>query len=115
MAEDALLEGFDNVEIEPNGVRTYLSNAENVEINEAIHQVTEKYENQGIVFYYSGTPVFVAEMQKGIKMDMVTMMPLSMLLITVILYFLFRSEQQKAFRRSAAHQRGATFEIELTD
>jgi predicted RND superfamily exporter protein len=69
---------------------TYLSNDQNMEINEAIHKVAAKYQNQDIDFYFTGTPAFVAEIQKGIIKDIRFMVPLSFIIITVFLLLLFR-------------------------
>ena len=89
--EEDLLAGFetDVAQTIRNG-HTYLSNEENVEINEAIRKVAAKYQDQGIDFYFAGTPAFVAEIQKGIERDLSIMVPLSFLLIIIFLLVLFR-------------------------
>ncbi len=91
VAEEDLMAGFeqDNSQTVDNR-RTYLSNEENVEIYAAIRKVSAKYENQGIDFYFSGTPAFVAEIQKGIEKDLSIMLPLSFLAIILFLLVLFR-------------------------
>lgn len=90
-SEEELLEGFDD---EPPSATpetiTYLSNEQNVEINAAIHQVLDAFRDRGIEFYCSGTPAFVAAIQKGIEKDLGLMIPLSFLVIIVFLALLFR-------------------------
>lgn len=83
--------GFDKASQSSAPVTTYLSNDQNMEINEAIHQVAAKYQNRDIKFHFSGTPAFVAEIQKGIIKDLSIMVPLSFMIIGVFLLLLFRS------------------------
>jgi predicted RND superfamily exporter protein len=90
-SEDALLSGFnadDSLAEDP--APSYLSNDENREIYKAIHQIVAKYQNRDIDFYFSGIPVFVTELQKGIEKDLSTMLPLSVLIIMIFLFLLFR-------------------------
>ena len=84
------LEGFDTASPQAAEATTYLSNDQNMEINEAIHQIVATYQNQDIVFHFSGTPAFVAEIQAGIIKDLSIMVPLSFLVIIVFLLLLFR-------------------------
>ncbi|MCP4694778.1 MAG: MMPL family transporter, partial [Desulfobacterales bacterium] len=89
--EEEVLTGFEEGEpSETASAPNYLSNEENVEIYDAIHQITAKYQGRGIEFYYAGTPAFVAEMQKGIEKDLGLMTPLSFLMVTLFLLILFR-------------------------
>jgi len=89
--EEELLSGFEPDDVQTMDCpRTYLSNEENVEIYAAIREVTDKYHHQGIDFYFSGTPAFVAEIQKGIERDLRIMLPLSFLVIVLFLFVLFR-------------------------
>jgi len=87
---DDLLTGFNDDALRPQKTTTYLSNDQNMEINDAIQRVAAKYQDQGIEFYFSGTPAFVAEIQKGILKDLTIMVPLSFIVITVFLLLLFR-------------------------
>jgi predicted RND superfamily exporter protein len=82
--------GFDTDKLPAAGTTTYLSNDQNMEINEAIHKVAAKYQNRNIDFYFTGTPAFVAEIQKGIIKDIRFMVPLSFMVITIFLLLLFR-------------------------
>jgi predicted RND superfamily exporter protein len=87
------LAGFDDdvsVSQVQNRETIYLSNEQNIEIYNAIHSITKAYQDKGIEFYYAGTPAFVAEITKGIEKDLGLMMPLSLLIIIVFLYILFR-------------------------
>lgn len=91
ITEDELMDGFEKDPLPSTDNRPiYLSNAQNVEINEAIHKVAAKYQDQDIDFYFSGTPAFVAEIQKGIEKDLRTMVPVSFLVIIIFLFLLFR-------------------------
>jgi len=90
-SEDALLAGFnadDSPSMEP--APTYLSNDENRDIDKAIQQVVARYQDRDVDFYFSGIPVFVTELQKGIEKDLTTMLPLSVLIIMIFLFLLFR-------------------------
>jgi predicted RND superfamily exporter protein len=90
-SEEDLLEGFEE---EPPGdgrpETIYLSNEQNVEINAAIHKILDNYRDRGIEFYCSGTPAFVAAIQKGIEKDLALMVPLSFVVIIFFLAVLFR-------------------------
>ncbi|MEN8243937.1 MAG: MMPL family transporter [Thermodesulfobacteriota bacterium] len=89
-SEDSILE-FDGDTIETRDTgHKYLSNEQNIEIYEVIRKVTAKYENLGIDFHFAGTPVFVAEITKGIEKDLSMMMPLSFIMIILFLALLFR-------------------------
>jgi predicted RND superfamily exporter protein len=90
-ADSDLLTGFEN-EPEAGGEthQKFLSNEQNVEINTIISEIVEKYRGKGIDFYFAGTPVFVAEIQRGIEKDLSVMIPLSFLLIIIFLAILFR-------------------------
>jgi len=90
--EDVLAEFGDDYaqEEKQEAEKSYLSNDQNVEIYKAIHRITDRYLGKGIQFYYAGTPAFVAEITKGIEKDLSVMMPLSILIIIVFLFVLFR-------------------------
>ena len=61
---DELLAGFEkNVSQAVKNQHAYLSNAENVQIYEAIRAVAARYQGQEITFHFTGTPAFVAEIQ----------------------------------------------------
>ncbi|NNG00238.1 MAG: MMPL family transporter [Desulfobacteraceae bacterium] len=90
-AEDEVLAAFDDpVQSSIPHQKNYLSNAQNMEIAAAVYAVTERYQDRGIEFHYSGTPVFVAEIQKAIEKDLGLMVPLSFLIIILFLILLFR-------------------------
>ncbi|SHJ62207.1 hypothetical protein SAMN02745216_01991 [Desulfatibacillum alkenivorans DSM 16219] len=90
-AEGDVFDGFDSavapIEKPPGN---YLSNEQNVEIDNVIRGIVDRYRGQGVDFYYAGTPVFVAEIQRGIQKDLGLMIPLSFLLIIFFLAVLFR-------------------------
>lgn len=89
--EEDVLEGFGETAPPSNPSHyRYLSNAQYVEMATAIDGVMQKYDNRGIDFYTSGTPVFVAEIQKAIEKDLGLMIPLSLLMIILFLTLLFR-------------------------
>ncbi len=90
VSEGDVMAGFDTSEEPPTKTSTYLSNDQNMEINEAIHQVAAGFRSPDIVFHFSGTPAFVAEIQKGILKDMGVMVPLSFAVILIFLLLLFR-------------------------
>lgn len=74
----------------PHTEKTYLSNEQNIEIYNAIHRITKPYQEKDISLYYAGTPAFVVEVTKGIEKDLRVMMPISLLIIIVFLFVLFR-------------------------
>jgi predicted RND superfamily exporter protein len=87
--QDAMA-GFDkSTQSDPAPV-AYLSNDQNMEINEAIHKAAAGFRDPDIVFHFAGTPAFVAEIQKGILKDLGVMVPLSFIIITLFLSILFR-------------------------
>ncbi len=92
VSEEDFMAGFEQEAVSGDGSnRTiYLSNEQNIEIYTAIRAVVTKYRDQGIRFYFAGTPVFVAEIQRGIEKDLGLMIPLSFLIITIFLALLFR-------------------------
>lgn len=85
-----LMDGFSDQPPAAPDEPSYLSNEQNVEIHEAIKQTVAQFEGRGVEFFFTGTPAFVAEIQKGIERDLVRMMPLSMLVIIIFLAVLFR-------------------------
>ncbi len=91
MAEDEVLAGFEEAAAQTTDNQPiYLSNAENVEIYEAIRKAAAAYQDQGIAFHFVGTPAFVGEIQKSIEQDLGIMIPLSFLVIFIFLLLLFR-------------------------
>lgn len=90
IADQDPMAGFNTDKSSAAAPPTYLSNDQNMEINAAIHKVAAKYQNRDIDFYFTGTPAFVAEIQKGIIKDIRFMVPLSFIVITVFLLLLFR-------------------------
>jgi predicted RND superfamily exporter protein len=100
--EEDLLAGFDpapgeskrDEKLSPAGESPphtfYLSNQQNVAIDAAIQKVTARYADRGITFHYSGTPAFIAQIQKAIEKDLATMIPLSFGIIILFLLLLFR-------------------------
>ncbi len=85
-----VMAGFDESNAAEGVSTTYLSNDQNMDINEAIHKVADGFRDPEIIFHFSGTPAFVAEIQKGILEDMGVMVPLSFAIITLFLLLLFR-------------------------
>jgi len=91
VGQDDLMAGFDGEPSQtPGENRIYLSNEQNVEIADAIQEIVSEYEGRGVAFDLSGTPAFVAVIQKAIERDLGKMMPLSFLVIVVFLAVLFR-------------------------
>ncbi len=90
-SQDDLLTGFepDPAAHAPIAAQ-YLDNEQNVEINDRIREIVDKYRGQGIKFFFAGTPVFAAELQRGLEKDLGLMTPLSFLLIIIFLAILFR-------------------------
>jgi predicted RND superfamily exporter protein len=84
-----LMAGFGETAQPSEPTATYLSNDQNMEINEAIHQIVDTYRNGDIAFHFAGTPAFVAEIQKGILKDLSVMVPLSFICIMLFLILLF--------------------------
>ncbi len=87
--QDAMA-GFDESMAPDRATTTYLSNDQNMEINQAIHKVAAGFRHPDIVFHFCGTPAFVAEIQKGILKDLSVMVPLSFAIIILFLAILFR-------------------------
>lgn len=90
LSDDDPMAGFGEEGSSPQAGAAYLSNDQNMEINEAIHKTTAKYRDREIEFHFAGTPAFVAEIQKGILKDIGIMVPLSFGIITLFLMLLFR-------------------------
>ncbi|MGD9217501.1 MAG: MMPL family transporter, partial [Desulfobacteraceae bacterium] len=90
MADDDAMAGFSEDGSAPQTAATYLSNDQNMEINEVIHKAAAKYLGREIEFHFAGTAAFVAEIQKGILKDIGMMVPLSFVVITLFLMLLFR-------------------------
>ncbi len=91
ISDNDVMAGFGKAQAPAATASTYLSNDQNMEINEAIHRVAAGYSSPDIVFHFSGTPAFVAEIQKGILNDLSVMVPLSFAVITLFLLVLFRT------------------------
>ena len=90
-ADEDIMAGFeDGISDEAIDGRSYLSNRQNVEINEAIKKTVAEFEGEGIRFHLTGTPAFVAEIQKGIERDMACMTPLSLAMTVLFLCVFFR-------------------------
>jgi len=91
VGQDDLMAGFDGEASPASGEnRIYLSNEQNVEIAESIQNIVSEYEDRGVAFDLSGTPAFVAVIQKAIERDLGIMMPMSFLVIVIFLAALFR-------------------------
>ncbi|MCG8549202.1 MAG: efflux RND transporter permease subunit [Desulfobacterales bacterium] len=89
--QDDLLTGFDaEIPADASPPAQYLDNQQNVEINDRIREIVDKYRGRGIEFFFAGTPVFAAELQRGLEKDLGMMVPMSLLLIIVFLAILFR-------------------------
>ncbi|WP_020586148.1 efflux RND transporter permease subunit [Desulfobacter curvatus] len=89
--QDDLLTGFESdiTENAPSAAQ-YLDNQQNIEINDRIREIVDTYRGRGIEFFFAGTPVFAAELQRGLEKDLGLMTPLSFLLIIIFLSILFR-------------------------
>lgn len=90
-SQDDLLTGFesDATQNAPPAIQ-YLDNQQNIEINDRIREIVDTYRGRGIEFFFAGTPVFAAELQRGLEKDLGLMTPLSFLLIIIFLSILFR-------------------------
>ena len=90
-SQEDLLTGFESGNTQESTTHAqYLDNAQNVEINDRIREIVDKYRGRGIEFFFAGTPVFVSELQRGLEKDLGLMVPASFLLIIVFLAILFR-------------------------
>ena len=94
-AEGDVLAGFDQA-AEPDAgarkpARQFLSGEENREIVEAVREVTARHAAPGFEIYAAGTPFMVTRITELMQQDMVRFMTLSLLSISVLLYFLFGS------------------------
>ena len=86
-----ILEGFAQEESsEVDDAGKYLSNAESMEVANAISAILDKYKSDNLNVYFTGTPAVVAALQQGIEHDLSIIMPLSCLLIIFFLTLLYR-------------------------
>ncbi|MBI9075084.1 MAG: MMPL family transporter [Desulfatibacillum sp.] len=90
-ADGDIFDGFEKApEADGEPSQNFLNNEQNIEIYNVIREIVDKYRGKVIHFYFAGTPVFVAEIQRGIEKDLGLMIPLSFLLIIIFLAILFR-------------------------
>ena len=71
--------------------RRFLSGEENREIVEAVRAVVARHAAPGFEIYAAGTPFMVTRITELMQQDMVRFVALSLLSISVLLYFLFGS------------------------
>ncbi|MEN8136259.1 MAG: MMPL family transporter [Thermodesulfobacteriota bacterium] len=91
LPESELLAGFDDAMIDTRkDSEKYLSNSESTEITKAIKEVLDRYRDEEIEIFFSGTPAVIAELQASIEKDLRTLVPLAALLILTFLALLFR-------------------------
>ncbi|RWX51400.1 hypothetical protein VU01_11431, partial [Candidatus Electrothrix marina] len=86
-----VLAGFEQEHVEgENNTDRYLSNAESMEITEAIQGVIGKYQDPGLKIFFSGTPAVIAALNTDIKRDMALLLPLTLLMMIFFLALLYR-------------------------
>ena len=71
--------------------RRFLSGAENREIVEAVGAVVARHQGPGFAIYAAGTPFMIDRLSELMQRDMQRFVVLSLLVISVLLYFLFGS------------------------
>lgn len=91
--EESLLEGFDGetAEIGPQekAPTTYLTDAENTEVVEAVESIVEKYKRQGHNIYLAGTPVVTHFLKWAMIRDMRKFMIMVVAMIAAALFVMF--------------------------
>jgi len=89
-----VLAGFDQEEPDAGArkpARQFLSGEENREIVEAVREVTARHAAPDFEIYTAGTPFMVTRITELMQQDMLRFLTLSLLSISVLLYFLFGS------------------------
>jgi hypothetical protein len=94
-AEGDVFAGFDQA-AEPDAgapkpARRFLSGEENREIVEAVREVAARHAAPGFEIYAAGTPFMVTRISELMERDMQRFVALSLVSISVLLYFLFGS------------------------
>ncbi|MCI5210576.1 MAG: hypothetical protein D3910_17700, partial [Candidatus Electrothrix sp. ATG2] len=86
-----VLAGFEEEEpdVEDDADR-YLSNAESIEITEAIRKVISPYREPDLKIFFSGSPAVIVTLNNSIKRDISLTLPLSLLVIIFFLTLLYR-------------------------
>ncbi len=93
-AEQDALAGFDQAAepgAGPSAKRRFLTGEENREIVEAVRAVTARHAAPGFEIYTAGTPFMITRITELMQSDMQRFVALSLLSISVLLYFLFGS------------------------
>ncbi|WLE95975.1 MAG: MMPL family transporter [Candidatus Electrothrix communis] len=86
-----VLAGFEQEEVEEeDAADRYLSNAESMEITEAIQKVIGKYQDPDLKIFFSGSPAVIVTLNDSIRRDLTLMLPLSLLVIIFFLTLLYR-------------------------
>ncbi|MGH7338472.1 MAG: MMPL family transporter, partial [Myxococcota bacterium] len=95
IAESDVLAGFDQRAPDgadtPTSKRRFLSGEENREIVEAVREVAARHAAPGFEIYSAGTPFMVTRLTELMQRDMQRFVALSLVSISVLLYFLFGS------------------------
>ena len=91
--DEDVLEGFDDSEPEPGALsekRAYLTDAENSEVVSAISEIVKRYDSKDFPIQYAGSPVIIDTIKKAMMRDMRMFMVMSIIIISVVLFILFR-------------------------
>ena len=92
-SDDEILGGFDDDSPTPGlqapAATTYLSDAENTEVVEAVDAIVQKYKDKGIRIWLAGTPVVTHFLKWAMIRDMRKFMILVVTVISVALFVMF--------------------------
>ncbi|MBL4613742.1 MAG: MMPL family transporter, partial [Magnetovibrio sp.] len=86
------LEGFDDLDA-PSGEaveRTYLTDAENTELSEAVVRIANSYAAPDFIVHVAGSPIVVDDLKKSMQTNMKRFMLMSIVIIALILFAMFR-------------------------
>jgi len=91
-ASDDVLSGFEDTEIDvsKNKERKFLTDAENSQIVNVVHEIVKKYQSDDFEIYTAGSPAVVDAIKRSMQKDMQTFIKLALLTISIVLFLLFR-------------------------
>lgn len=93
--EGSVLAGFEDMDIsagsKPGKEKRYLSNTQSSEILDVMRPILEKHNSPDFSIHLAGLPVVVDGLDRLIRKDMETLVPLSLLVIVLFLFIMFRS------------------------
>jgi len=88
-----VLEGFEEAD-KGDGIDTtgggYLTDKENSEVVEAVHQVVKKYRSPDFKIFLAGSPVVTGFLKRSMMGDMRKFMVLSLAAVSILLFIMFR-------------------------